>query len=229
MSNELLLILFTFFNLFVVLACYKMGRRFLELYIIVATVSLYCVAGKLFSFFGFTTGPAISAYAGIFLATDMLTEKYGKKAGYHMIRIGFLSAILFMSITQISLFFTPMPFVDNLSNSMDVVFGTSLRIFIASIIAYVIAQHFDVWFYHFLHQKTGDKFLWIRNNFSTGISQFIDSVLFFSIAFYGVIPNLFALMMTGYVMKLCIALLDTPFMYWSKKMTPLDHREKDVM
>ncbi len=228
MSNELVLILFVFFNLGVVLTCYKMGRRFLELYIIVAMISVYCMAGKLFDFFGLPVNPSVATYSGIFLATDMLTEKYGKGIGYRMIRIGFMSACLFVAMTQIALLFTPLNAVAVLSDSMGVVFGTSLRIFIGGASAYLIAQHFDVWFYHFLHQKTGDKFLWIRNNFSTGVSQFIDSVIFFSIAFYGVIPNLVEIIIVGYLIKLGVALLDTPFMYLSKKVIPLDCRVTDA-
>ncbi len=200
MSNELLLILFVFANLFVVLVCFSAGRRWLEAYIIVATVTLYCVAGKLFSFFDLPVNAAAATYAGIFLATDMLTERYGKKVGFRMIRVGFFSALLFMGITQFALLVTPLSDVEGLSSAMDTVFGTSLRIFIGSVTAYVVAQHFDVWFYHFLNNKTSGRFLWLRNNVSTGTSQLIDNILFFTIAFYGVIPNLVEVIrgFTGY-------------------------------
>ena len=211
-----------FANLFVVLGCYKAGRGWLEIYIVVATVTIYCIAGKLSSFMGLSVSPSAATYAGIFLATDMLTERYGKKIGYRMIRLSFFAGILFMVITQFALLLEPLTDVQILSDGMDTVFGTSMRIFIASITAYVIAQHFDVWFYHFLNEKTSGRFLWLRNNLSTGTSQLIDSVIFFSVAFYGVIPNLLEVIMVGYLMKLAIALLDTPFMYLSKKIKPLD-------
>lgn len=222
MSNEFLLIAFVFVNLFAVLGCCKLGRRWLEVYIVVATVTIYCIAGKLSSFMGLSVSPSAVTYAGIFLATDILTERYGKKVGYRMIRLSFFAALLFMGITQFTLLLDPITDVQILSDSMDGVFGTSIRIFIASITAYVIAQHFDVWFYHFLNMKTSGKFLWLRNNVSTGTSQLIDSVIFFSIAFYGVIPNLVEVIMVGYLMKLGIAFLDTPFIYISNKIKPLD-------
>ena len=227
MTNELILILFILFNLGAVLGCYKMGRRYLELYIIVALICGYCIAGKMFSAFGFPVSIAIATYSGIFLATDMLTEKYGKAVGYRMIRIGFLGALIFTAVTQIALFITPLAPMQELADAMDIVFGMSLRVFIGGTIAYVIAQHFDVWFYHFLHQKTGDKYLWIRNNGSTAISQLIDTVIFVSIAFYGIMPNIMSVLIVGYISKLCIAFLDTPFMYLSKRITPLDHRSSD--
>ena len=225
MSNEALLIGFIFANLAIVLACFKGGRRWLEAYIIIATVTIYCIAGKLFDFFGLPVNATAATYAGIFLATDMITERYGKKYGFRMIRIGFFSAILFMFITQFALLMTPLSDVQGLSDAMNTVFGTSLRIFIGSVTAYLVAQHFDVWFYHFLNQKTGGRFLWLRNNVSTVTSQFIDSVIFFTIAFYGVIPNIVEVVLVGWLMKVAVAVLDTPFMYLSKKITPLDLRD----
>ncbi|MBT7337536.1 queuosine precursor transporter, partial [Candidatus Peregrinibacteria bacterium] len=59
---------------------------------------------------------------------------------------------------------------------------------------------------------------WLRNNGSTVISQFLDSIIFFGIAFYGVVPNIWSLILTGYVAKLIVALLDTPFIYLSYKI-----------
>jgi queuosine precursor transporter len=221
-SNEIIFISFILINLITVLACYKMGRRFLELYIIVAYVSCFCIAGKFINFFGLPANVSAGAYAGIFLATDMLTERYGKSAGYHMVRIGFIASVLFIMITQIAILLAPLQETISFSNSMDGVFGASFRLFISGGLAYIVSQHFDVWFYDFLHKKTGDGFLWIRNNFSTGISQFIDSVLFIGIAFYGIMPNLLEAIMIAYLIKLSIALLDTPFMYLSKRITPRD-------
>jgi len=225
MTNELTFFLFIAFYLLSALASYKMGRRFLELFIIVSSISLYCISGKMFDFFGLTASAGAAGYAGIFLATDMLTEQYGKSAGYKMVRIGVISIIMFMIITQVSLLFSPMEFSQELSNSMGVVFGTSLRLFTGSIIAYIAAQHFDVWFYHFIHSKTGNKFLWIRNNLSTATSQLIDSAIFVTVGFYGVVPSLWNVFIGAYIIKLGIALIDTPFIYMSRKLKPLDINE----
>ena len=104
--------------------------------------------------------------------------------------------------------------------SMKIVFGTSVRIFIASIIAYLITQNFDVWFYHFLSKLTKGKYLWLRNCGSTTTSQLIDSLVFFSIAFYGVLPNWIEVAIFGFIVKAIIALLDTPFIYLTYKVKP---------
>ena len=224
-GNEALLAIFVVANMLTVLLCYKLGRRWLECYIVIATVTIYCIAGKLFDFFSLSVTPTAATYSGIFLATDLLTENYGKKAGFRIIRIGAFATFLFIGLTQFALLFEPLPHTEALAHSMNDVFGTSLRISAASILSYVIAQHFDVWFYHFLHHKTGGRLLWLRNNLSTGCSQFIDSVIFFTLAFYGTVPNIVEVVIVGYSMKLAIAFIDTVPMYLSKLYRPLDLKD----
>lgn len=176
--------------------------------------------------FGLATTVAGPFYASIFLATDVLTEHYGKKYGYLSVMVGFFALALFMAMSQLTLLITPVSFCQELHDCMKVVFGTSVRIFVASIIAYVISQNFDVWFYHFLNEKTKGRFLWLRNNFSTTTSQIIDSMIFFSIAFYGVLPNWLEVAIVGCLAKIIVALLDTPFIYLSKIINTKDKEEQ---
>jgi len=100
------------------------------------------------------------------------------------------------------------------SETFAQVLGLTPRIVIASMITYLISQHHDVWAFHFWKEKTRDKDLWLRNNASTIVSQFIDSVLFISLAFYNVFPIL-PLILGQFIIKIIIALLDTPFIYIS--------------
>jgi len=86
------------------------------------------------------------------------------------------------------------------------------RITIASISAYLVSQYHDVWAFNFWRRITKEKHLWLRNNASTLVSQAIDTFLFISLAFYGVVPVL-PLILGQYFVKLCIALLDTPVVY----------------
>ncbi len=97
----------------------------------------------------------------------------------------------------------------------DTILGSVPRIVLASMVAYLVSQHHDVWAFHFWRNITKGKFLWLRNNASTMVSQGIDTVLFISIAFIGTVPtNVLLSMLVGqYVMKLVIALLDTPLCY----------------
>ena len=84
-------------------------------------------------------------------------------------------------------------------------------------VAYLISQHLDVWIFNKIKQKTGGKMLWLRNNGSTLISQLVDSAIFTIIAFAGVYP-LWELMLFTYIIKVIVAVLDTPFMYLAKKI-----------
>jgi hypothetical protein len=84
---------------------------------------------------------------------------------------------------------------------------------IASLVAYVCSQYHDVWAFHFWKRVTSARFLWLRNNASTIVSQLLDSVVFITIAFYGSMP-LVPLIVGQWVVKVGIAVLvDTPLVY----------------
>jgi len=111
---------------------------------------------------------------------------------------------------------------------MNVIFVTSPSIVFSSLIAYLISQLNDIWIFHFLKNKTKGKYLWIRNNVSTWISQFIDSVIFSFFAFL-ILPYIFntvslplsvvlQIAISTYIMKLIVAAIDTPFIYLSKTL-----------
>jgi len=106
------------------------------------------------------------------------------------------------------------------------IFGNTLRMMFASVIAFVISQFHDVWAFDYWKKKTEGKYLWLRNNLSTITSQLIDTVIFMFIAFYALTPKhtvsyMFALIIPYYLLKIVIALIDTPFVYagvwWLKK------------
>ena len=222
--NEVYAIVFTVAYLCVALWFYRMGKTWLQAYLATSYILTLILAPKFFDFFGLTASMGSVAYAGIFFATDMLTERYGKATGYQTVRVGFALTLLFVAMTQINILFEPVAFSASLSDAQNIVFGSSLRLMVAGFCVYLFAQHFDVWLYHKLHEKTGAKHLWLRNCGSTLISQFLDSVLFFTLAFYGTMSNdiLLNVMLTGFLIKSLIAFLDTPFMYLARRMTPLD-------
>ena len=83
---------------------------------------------------------------------------------------------------------------------------------LASMVAYLVSQHHDIFAFHWWKKKTGGRYLWLRNTASTIVSQAIDTGLFITIAFYGVL-DIVPLLLGQYVVKLIIAIIDTPFMY----------------
>lgn len=217
MTNEVIFIITAVIDLAFILLAFRLGKGWLFGAIVVNIILVSTFAGKLVPIFGFVTNAAGVFYAAIFLATDILTEHHGKKEGYKSVWIGFSALVLFVVMSQFVLRLISTSETTAISEAMQVLFRGVPRIAFASMFAYLVAQNFDVWFYHFIHQKTGQKRLWLRNNLSTFTSQFIDSIIFFSIAFFGVVPFniLLQIIFTGYAVKLIVALLDTPFIYLS--------------
>ena len=95
------------------------------------------------------------------------------------------------------------------------VFGGTWRAILASMIAYLFAQYFDIQVYHLWKRLTRGKALWLRNNFSTITSQFVDSFLVVGVLFYGVWPNemILTAALSAWIFKMLVALTDTPFLY----------------
>ncbi len=161
-------------------------------------------------------------FASTFLCTDILSEYYGKEKARMNILIGFC-AFLFMTLLMvITIGFKPSSedwVQENLSN----VFTPMTRFFIASMIAYLISQYFDVWFYNYLRKITSEKYLWLRNNLSTVISSLVDNTVFSIFAWILLNPEPFSIysvimiyILGTYLLRIVIALLDTPFIYLAK-------------
>jgi uncharacterized integral membrane protein (TIGR00697 family) len=174
------------------------------------------IAVKLISVGQFIVPAGVIVYSSTFLITDIIGEIYGREYGKKAVLAGFFANIVALISIMLAVKWTPAPIADPaLLKSFENVFAFAPRIVLASMVAYVISQIHDVYAFHFWKVKTKGKHLWLRNNASTTISQAIDTVLFITIAFYGVVPvNVLLGMIFGqYVIKVGIALLDTPFMY----------------
>ena len=158
-------------------------------------------------------------FASTFLCTDILSEYYGKEKARMNILIGFC-AFLFMTLLMvITIGFKPSN-VDWVQESLSNVFTPMTRFFIASMIAYLLSQYFDIWFYNYLKNLTSDKFLWLRNNLSTIISSLVDNTVFSIFAWILLNPepinvyNVIMIYILGtYLLRILIALVDTPFIY----------------
>ncbi len=217
--NEFWFFVITIVDLAFVLFAWRLGKEWLYLTIVVNVVLVSAFASKLIPIFGFVTNVSNTFYAAIFIATDILSEHHGKKEGYRSVWMGFLGLTLFVFMSQGVLQFEAFADSETVSDAMNTVFSAVPRIAAASFIAYAIAQTFDVWFFHKLKEGrgAGARFLWLRNTASTVSSQLLDSIVFFSLAFAGSVPfnTLINIIVTGWAVKVFVALLDTPFMYLS--------------
>ena len=228
MSNELIFIFTVLIYLGSVLVLYKtFGKNGLFAFAIFGTLLGNIAVCKNVDIFGVSTTAGNVLYASTFLVTDILSEKYGKKEAAKAVAYSFTIMVLWMAGTQLILLFTPNA-NDYINESLKVVFGLVPRITIASLAGFVCSQNLDVFLYHFIWKKTGnDKaMLWLRNNGSTLTSQAIDTVIFTTLAFWGVYPKnvFFSILITTYVFKAVVALLDTPFMYLARRIVPFSER-----
>lgn len=225
MPNELLWIIFALTNFILFIACYKLfGKTGVFVWIAMGTILANIQVMKTVTLFGIEATLGNIMYGTIFLATDALSEKYGKKSAQKAVYLGFFTLAVSIIIMQIALLFNPNQY-DTAQPHLDAIFGFYLRVAGASLIAYLISQTLDVYIFHKIKDKLPDtKWLWVRNNVATIISQIFDTAIFVSIAFIGVMETsiIWQIFVSTFVIKMMVALLDTPFVYLVKKITPLN-------
>lgn len=227
MTNELLLVgsLILIYGM-VIVAFRLFGKQGLYMSTIIATIAanIECLIYIKAFGMGMTLGNVL--FASTFLVTDIASEIYGKKVANKAVKLGIVTTAAFMILSQYWLLYTPHPTEDFAMPHMKAIFGNIPRIMIASFVVYAVAQTFDVWCYHkwwaFTEKKFGDKgkFLWVRNNGSTLISQLINNVLFTVFAFAGIFSTskLIMTIVSSYVIFIVTSLGDTPFVYFARWM-----------
>lgn len=179
------------------------------------------LGSKLIEIFGIVTSVGMFGYPPTFLITDIVEEVRGKEATKVFVHAGFLSLCIAIFFVFISTGLPPSPLYPH-NEAYKYIFSNSLRMILASITAFLISQYHDIWAFNFWKQKTNGKYLWLRNNFSTIVSQLIDSIVFMFIAFYHATPELgvvavFYMILPLWALKIIFALLDTPFVYLGVK------------
>lgn len=177
-----------------------------------------------FGIYRFEISVGILPYPITFLITDIISEIYGKKKANQVVTAGIFASFFSMLIVYVSGAVPATdwsPINDTLFNK---VFGATAIAVLASMIAYLFAQYIDIQIFHFWKRKTKGKHLWLRNNFSTFLSQFIDTftVLFLLCSFGKIEWELFGVLLaSGFLFKIMVAASDTPFLYaavyWLRK------------
>lgn len=215
-SNELLWAIMLLVNFVTISAVYRVsGKTGLFVWVAIAGIVANLQVSKTVEIFGLTATLGNIVYAGSFLATDILNEDHGPATARSAVWTGFFAVVTLTAFMTLALLFEPAP-SDTMQEHLRVVFGVLPRITGASLVAYVISQQHDVWAYQFWRRHVPGP-LWIRNNLSTIVSQLLDSVIFTVAAFLGVFPLrvLGEIVLTTYLFKAVVAILDTPFLYLS--------------
>ena len=226
MPNELLLIL-SFVVIYggVILFYRFFGKNGLLAFNILATLLANIEVLILVRAFGVEMTLGNILFASTFLITDILSENHCRKDANRAVIISTLCSVFFILISQMWLLYTPSE-NDWASGAIHTIFSSTPRIVCASLAVYLISQLTDVWLYHkwwdWCRKRFGDsrKGLWIRNNGSTMISQLLNTLLYTILAFYGTYPleTLITIFTSSYIIYFITSLLDTPFVYWARKI-----------
>lgn len=172
------------------------------------------VACKVVFLFGLTIPAAVVAYPITFLCTDVIGELWGKEEANRTVRTGILVQVFSLLLIYAAILLPIAPFAQDFQQTFQSVLGSSFRFVAASLCAYLCSQSWDVFVFHRLKNSCQGKHKWLRNNLSTMTSQLIDTAIFITIGFWGAVPNLLVMIVSQYIVKLCLALLDTPFFYF---------------
>ena len=177
-------------------------------------------------------------FASTFLCTDILSEYYGKEKARKNVLIGFCSFFLMTILMLVTIGIQPAEdeWVSMVQESLAILFTPMTSIFVASMIAYLISQYFDIWFFSYLKTVSSNKLLWLRNNVSTAVSSLIDNTIFSIFAWIILNPYPFPLsdvimtfILGVYLLRVFIAILDTPFIYLAKYFIPEEKNSSPEM
>ncbi|MGW8194146.1 MAG: queuosine precursor transporter [Desulforhopalus sp.] len=221
LPNEALWFLLLLANFFSIILSYRFfGKTGLYIWVPIAIILANIQVLKMVDLLSIGVTLGNITYASSFLVTDILSENYGKESARKAVYIGFFSLLTTVVIMNIALMFTPNQF-DFIQESLRNIFAILPRIALASLVAYGVSQLHDVWAYNFWKTRLPDvRFLWLRNNASTMISQLLDSAIFTFIAFWGLLPTgeFMQILFSTYLLKWIVAVFDTPFLYLSRFM-----------
>ncbi|KOS02094.1 MULTISPECIES: queuosine precursor transporter [Paenibacillus] len=206
---------FVLVNFLFFLLCYRLfGKKGLYAWIGVATVLANIQVTKTIDLVGITTTLGNTMYVSMYMASDLLNEKYGPKEARKAVWFGFFTLIMTTITMQMVLQFEPTA-TDFAQTPMQQLFGLLPRLALASLTAYAVSQLLDVRLYAWIRKFFPERHqLWIRGNGSTMISSFIDTLIFCTIAFYGYAWGIWLeILFTTYILKFVLTAAGTPILY----------------
>ena len=201
------------------------GKAGLQVAIATAIILANMQGPKLTVIFGLETSLGVIFYSSIFFATDVLSENYGRAEANKAVWMGFSVSVIVVLMLSLAVLYLPSQrpasaaYSADIHNAFTTIVNFTPRMVFGSLLAYLISQRFDVWVFHKIKSITGDRWLWLRNNLSTLLSQVIDTSIFTIVVWAHIvgIRTALALGFAKFVFKIAIALIDTIFIYWAKQ------------
>ena len=220
-------------DLSIAILLYRMFGKMGLYAVVVLNIMLTNLQGpKVTDILGMQTSMGVILYAGIYFATDMISERYGQREANRAVMIGFATSVIVVVVMSISLMFSPTESPENagrallMHESVSALFDYTPSFVFGSLAAYFISQNLDVYIFHYIKDKTQGRHLWLRNNASTIMSQAVDTLIYGFIVWWPLVGFATALKLAGakYVFKVIIALMDTPFIYLARSWD-MSHRD----
>ncbi len=190
---------------------------------ITCVVAAELLGAKIFQLGFIRASVAIFILPLTFSINDVVTEVYGKERARNIIRAGLYVLIGLAVYTLLAISLPPAGRFLDTNPAYQQVFSKSLRIMIASLIAFFLAERFDVYVFSKIREKLGQKRLWLRNNFSNFLGQLFDTTIFMFLAFYtpGSVGFIISLIWPYWLLKCFMSVIETPLTYfgvsWLKK------------
>lgn len=190
----------------------------LYVWISIATIMANILVCKSIDILGLTASLGNVMFASIFLATDILSEKYDVKDSRKAVMLAIASQIIFILATTLAVSYIPSE-TDLSNESMKTLFSINARVSISSIVMFGASNMLDIYLFEKLKKKF-PKQLWLRNNVSTIISNCLENYFFVFFAFVGIYDysTILSIATTTSILEIIIAICDTPFMYIAKKL-----------
>jgi queuosine precursor transporter len=186
----------------------------LSLYI-TSIVASELMGAKTFTLFGISASVAIFTLPLTFSVNDVVTEVYGKKRAVSFVKSGFVVLIFLLLFNLLALWLPASARFQASEPAYELIFAKSLRITVASLIAFWLGERFDVFVFSKIREKLGKRRLWLRNNVSNFIGQLFDTGIFMFLAFYepGAFGFVLSLIWPYWLLKCAFSIAETPLTY----------------
>ena len=202
------------------------GKAVVMAWIAIATIFANIFEAKNIELFGLNLAAGHVMFGSVFLATDMLSEYYGKNTAKIGVWVGLAADIALIAATQICRLYSP-SMADTADPAIQRLFTMSLRITAASAVMFFISNYCDVLLFAKIKQLTGGKYLWLRTNVATILCNCLENFLFYILAFYPSfgMGQIVSMGLATCLLEIVIGIADTPFLYLARRLKHGDENE----
>ncbi len=210
------------------------------------SVYIFCIAAselmgaKTFSLatiFGFHLNASVAIFVipVIFTINDIIAEVYGKARARSVVWSGFFVILMIVLFSILATALPPSTRFLSSEKAYDDVFFKTIRISVASLIAFGLSDFFDVYVFMKIREKFGRRGFWLRNNVSNIASELVDTTVFMTLAFYalsisfmGNFTFLVSIILPYWLLKCSMSIIETPFAYMGVNWLRGSSKEEDA-